>query len=435
MWSEESHLDERPGDAVQSDINETTRPPRYGQNIIQQYLQQISTVPLLKGTAERELCARIEAAHGELAAALLVDAETRRRLIKLFDAVRERRATVEDLIVSRDGQPLDDRHVRHAAQIVIRARRRAAIVERLDAAAGRSDADCAAALCQRAERQFSALATAVRDVSFAPTVLETLADRIVDAGEDYTTRRIRDKHETVRLLKGQLIEANLRLVVSVARRYQHSNLSLLDLIQEGNLGLIKAVDRFQYRRGFKFSTYATWWIRQAITRAIKDTGRTIRLPAHVVDTLTRVAVARRTLARSLGREPSVPEIAEHTRIPADKILVAMQSDVPPASLDADIAGETRLATFVADTSTLTPEAALLRHDARRRAVTALATLSDRERKILELRFGLRNSRARTLQEVADGLGISRERVRQIEKAALERVRRVGNGAVAQDAAA
>ena len=393
-----------------------------GADIIRQYLQQIGKVPLLKPAQERELCARIEAAQHELAAALLVDAETRRRLTELYDAVRARQLDIDDVMQSRDGRPLRRRDVTRAVEALTRARRQASAVERLDATAGRNSPAHRGSLDARADRLVASLAGATTGMLIRPALLEELAERISEAAGEYAAVRVREKLWALRALKRSLMEANLRLVVSIAKRYQHSALPLLDLIQEGNLGLIKAVDRFQYRRGFKFSTYATWWIRQAITRAIIDTGRTIRLPAHVVERLNRIAAARRALVRSLGRDPTVTEIATHLRIPADKVVLTLGADVPLTSLDSPVAEDAVFGELVADTRTSTPEAAFLSQDARRRVATALTSLPEREREVIELRFGLRNAHGQTLQEIADRFGVTKERVRQIEKRALERLR-------------
>ena len=392
-----------------------------GADIIRQYLQQIGKVPLLKAPQERELCARIESAQHELAAALLVDAGTRRRLTELFDAVRARQMDIDSVMQSRDGRPLRRRDVTRAVEALTRARRQASAVERLDAA-GRNSSAHRSPFDARADRLVASLAGATADMLIRPAVLEELAEGIPETAGEYAAVRVRAKLEALRALKRSLMEANLRLVVSIAKRYQHSALPLLDLIQEGNLGLIKAADKFQYRRGFKFSTYATWWIRQAVTRAIIDTGRTIRLPAHIVERLNRIAAARRALARSLGREPTVKELATQLKIPADKVVLALGADAPLTSLDSPVADDAVLGELVADTRTSTPEAALLSQDARRRVVAALTSLPAREREVLELRFGLLNSHGRTLQEIADRFGVTKERVRQIEKRALERLR-------------
>jgi RNA polymerase primary sigma factor len=218
------------------------------------------------------------------------------------------------------------------------------------------------------------------------------------------------------------MEANLRLVISIAKRYRNTTLSLLDLVQEGNLGLMKAVDRFQYRRGFKFSTYATWWIRQSITRAIADTGRTIRLPVHVIEALNKIGSVRGQLAGELGRDPTVLEIARRARIRPDKVMLVMHSGRPLASLDAQVTEDAVFGDFLPDTGVLTPEAPLIAQDTLRRVRRALETLTHRERLILELRFGLRNSREHTLEEIGQQLGLSRERVRQIEQQALAHLR-------------
>ncbi|MBI2835304.1 MAG: sigma-70 family RNA polymerase sigma factor [Acidobacteria bacterium] len=229
--------------------------------------------------------------------------------------------------------------------------------------------------------------------------------------------------DRIRETKRQLTEANLRLVVSIARRYRHGGLSLLDLIQEGNFGLMKAVDKFQYRRGFKFSTYATWWIRQAITRAIADTGRTIRLPVHVIESLNRLNAARRDLTKQLGRNPTVLELARRMRVKPDKVLLLIRSVVPPTSLETPVGEEAPLGAFVPDVATPSPEDVMLQRDMRRRAERALVPLTPRERRVLRLRFGLGTDREHTLEEIGRTLGVTHERVRQIEVRALTKLRR------------
>ena len=390
-------------------------------DIVRQYLRQIGKVPLLKAADERALCARIEEAQQRLAAALLVAPFSRTGLVELFAAARNDRGALDNLMESPDGRPLLGHDVTQAMRAFTRARRQAAAVDRLDHAAAHSEGPRRMELLKRAERVLASMATTLAVVPIRPSVVETLADRVPET-VDYAAVRVKRQLETVRGLKHHLLEANLRLVVSIAKRYRYASVPLIDLIQEGNLGLIKAIDKFQYRRGFKFSTYATWWIRQAMTRAVMDTGRTIRLPVHVAEVLNRIASARGALTRSLKREPTVEELAAETRIPLAKVKKALRAEVSLSSLDSPIADDAVFGDIVPDTSVLTPEAALLQQDARRRTAAALASLGEREREILELRFGLRNSQARTLQEVADRFGVTRERVRQIEKRALERLR-------------
>src|SRR5687768_2184300 len=418
MWTDEARVEPDEG----SERNSKPGDP-YGSDIVRPYLQQIGKTALLKPPEERDLCVQIEAAQQELAAALLAGPETRQRMDELFEAVRSKHLPVDELLASRDGHPLLRRDIAHAFEAFTQVKRRAAAVERVDTAAARSTAGRRGQLRERADRLVTSLADAVAAVPIRPVVLEAIADRVPETAGDDAAVRIRQALDSVRALKRQLMEANLRLVVSVAKRYQHANLPFLDLIQEGNLGLMKAVDKFQYRRGFKFSTYATWWIRQAITRAIIDTGRTIRLPAHIVQDLNRIAVARRTLERSLGRDPTLPEIAAETRLPVDKVTHAMRSDVPLASLDLPLGDETVVGDLVPDRVAVTPEDALLETDARRRVSAALSALSAREREVLELRFGLHNSDGQTLQEIADRFSVTRERIRQIEKRALRRLLR------------
>jgi RNA polymerase primary sigma factor len=222
-------------------------------------------------------------------------------------------------------------------------------------------------------------------------------------------------------LKRRLTEANLRLVVSVAARYRHGRLPLLDLVQEGNLGLMKAVDRFEYQRGFKFSTYAVWWIRQSIVRAIGDSGRTVRLPAHVVESLSRMSKAERALAAELDRVPSVQELADRTGIAPDRIEQLSRAAVPAASLDAAMAESAVGADLLSDGGS-SPEEQVIARNMRRQVRRVLRSLSTREQAVLQLRFGIRTAREHTLQEIAERVGLSRERVRQIEQGALARLR-------------
>jgi RNA polymerase primary sigma factor len=417
---------------------------------VRMYLKEIGKVSLLKASEEVAIGRRIEVGQIALRRALGRVPFATTQLLDLVDRVRGKEIPLDDVILLPEGGEPSPSEVRSSLAAFARVRRLEREIERLQTALGdkrRSKATRANYNKWIAQNRASIQAV-LENLPLKPALGDQLVGEIRDlvkrmeaAGKSRSELRqlertaglsrkallaslseIEGHDRVVRQAKKELMEANLRLVVSVAKRYLGSELSLLDLVQEGNIGLMKAVDRFQYRRGFKFSTYATWWIRQAITRAIADHSRTIRIPVHMVETLNRISRVNRNMINEMGREPTPEELAQRTGVPAKKVRLILESSRKPLSLETPIGEDSELGDFLEDKSTGSPNESLMSQDLTNQVERALATLSPKEKEILRLRFGIGEEGEHTLEEVGKRFAVTRERIRQIEAKALRKLR-------------
>jgi RNA polymerase sigma factor (sigma-70 family) len=401
------------------------------------YLNEIGKAKLLTAAGEVELGKRIEAGQAELRRSLVAVPLALQTLTRLAARVRTGESALEELIVFPEGEPVSAK-IRAVMATLGRVGRLAETsgehprLQKIVAGLPIKPAVLEALVAEldRLGDQLEALEAAPRGPR-RTRELRALRVRIGLPRKEFQKllAQIREQDRLVRDVKRRMIEANLRLVVSVAKRYLRSGVPLLDLVQEGNVGLIKAVDRFQYRRGFRFSTYAMWWIRQAITRGVADRARTIRIPVHLLEALNRLSRARRALTEKLGREPTPEELAQRMKMPAARVRLLLETPGRTVSLQTPIGNEdgTELGDFLEDTQVAATDAALAEHERVAHVERALGALSGKEREVLRLRFGIGSDREHTLEEIGARFALTRERIRQIEAEALRKLRRLGRG--------